>query len=155
MMRNPIRLLGDERGASIVEMALAAPLLATFLIGMTDLSRAYSAKLQVEQAAQRTVEMVQRNGFTAGTEATLKTEAETAAGTGSTATVTSALECTSGSTVTSKAYTDTCANGESYARYVRVTITKGYTPFFRVKWDRRTSSGSSWTVHGSAGVRTQ
>ncbi len=61
MMRNPFLIFRDERGTSIIEMALAAPLLATFLIGMVDLSRAYSAKLQVEQAAQRTIEMVQRN----------------------------------------------------------------------------------------------
>lgn len=154
MMRNPLCLLRDERGASIIEVALAAPLLLTFLLGMVDLSRAYSAKLQVEQAAQRTIEMVQRNGFAAGSESTLQTEAQTAAGPGSVATVTSVLECTNGSTVTTKTYTDTCPNGDFYARYVKVSITKGYSPFFRVKWNR-SSSGTSWTVNGSAGIRVQ
>jgi Flp pilus assembly protein TadG len=155
MMRNQLLILRDERGTSIVEMALAAPLLATFLIGMVDLSRAYSAKLQVEQAAQRTIEMVQRNGFTAGTESTLQTEAQNAAGTGSAATVTSSLECTSsGGSVTTKAYAATCSNGDTYARFVKVTITKTYTPFFRVKWDRTSPSGT-WTLHGGAGIRVQ
>ena len=155
MMKNPLFIFRDERGTSIVEMALAAPLLATFVIGMVDLSRAYSGKLQVEQAAQRTIEMVQRNGFTAGTESTLQTEAQTAAGTGSAAVVTSSLECTSsGGSVTTKAYTATCSSGDTYARFVRVTITKSYTPFFRVKWDRTSPSGT-WTLNGSAGLRVQ
>ena len=155
MIRLRSHLAGDESGASVIELALAAPLLATFLIGMVDLSRAYSTKLHVEQAAQRTIEMVQRNGFSAGQESTLQAEAQAAAGTGSTATVTSSLECTSGSVTTTKSFTSGCADGETFARYVRVNITKGYTPFFRFKWDMRTSSGSSWTVNGSAGIRIQ
>ena len=54
MMRKSPNLIRDERGASIVEMGLAAPLLATFLLGMVDLGGAYSAKLRVEQAAVET-----------------------------------------------------------------------------------------------------
>ena len=150
-----MRLLRDERGASVIELGIAAPILATFLVGMVDLSRAYSTKLQVEQAAQRTIEMVQRNGFAAGTESTLKAEAESAAGTGSVATVTSALECTSGATVTTKAFTGTCDTGQTPARSVRVVIAKSYTPFFKFKWDRKTSNGTAWTVRGSAGIRVQ
>ena len=36
------RLAKDEGGASIIELALVAPILATLLVGMVDLSRAYS-----------------------------------------------------------------------------------------------------------------
>ena len=49
----------DERGASIIELALVAPVLASMLVGMVDLSRAYSYKLKLEQAAQRAIEKVQ------------------------------------------------------------------------------------------------
>ena len=48
-------LISCDRGNSFVEMALAAPVLVSLLIGMVDISRGVSAKLQVVQAAQRTV----------------------------------------------------------------------------------------------------
>jgi len=48
----------DERGASIIELALTAPFFAAMLIGMIDLSRAYSMKLKLEQSAQRAVEKI-------------------------------------------------------------------------------------------------
>ena len=50
------RLRNDKRGAAIIELGLAAPILATMLIGMVDLGRGYSMKLQLEQAAQRAIE---------------------------------------------------------------------------------------------------
>ena len=152
MMRNPLRLVRDERGASIIEMALAAPLLATFLIGMVDLSRAYSMKLQVDQAAQRTIEYVQRNGFAPGQEPTLKAEAEISIDP-ATATVTASLECTSGSATTTKSYTSSCSTGESFARYVKVEITKTYTPLFKIRWGG--NANGTYTIHGKAGVRVQ
>ena len=48
----------DERGASVVELALVAPVFAALLLGMVDLSGAYSARLELEQAAQQTIENV-------------------------------------------------------------------------------------------------
>ena len=53
------RLARDDRGASIVELALVVPIMGSLLIGMVDLSRAYSHKLKLEQAAQRAIEKVQ------------------------------------------------------------------------------------------------
>lgn len=154
MNHHPLQIVRDERGASVIELALATPLFAAFLVGMVDLSRAYSGKLQVEQAAQRTVELIQRNGFSSGQETTLQTEAQNAAGTGSTATVTSSLECTTAAgAVTTKAFTASCAANETYARYVNVAITKSYTPLFRLKWDRTVNG--TWTLRGSSGIRVQ
>ena len=60
MMMRFTRLARDDRGASIIELALVAPILASLLIGMVDLSRAYSSKLLLEQAAQRSIEKVQQ-----------------------------------------------------------------------------------------------
>jgi Flp pilus assembly protein TadG len=147
-MRRPHALIRDEGGASIVEMGLAAPLLATFLLGMIDLSGAYSAKLQVEQAAQRTIEYVQRNGFTAGQESTLQTEAQTAAGTGSTATVTSWSECNG----TTGAFNASCTT-PPISRYIRVSVTKPYTPYLKIRWGG--NANGTYTVRGSAGLRIQ
>ena len=150
-----IRLIRDQRGTSVIELAIAAPILSVFLIGMVDLSRAYSAKLQVEQAAQRTIEKVQRNGFTLGDQTSLQTEAETAAGTGSSATVVATLECTSsGGTVTVKAYNQTCTgSGDTFARYLRVQITKPYSPFFRMRFG--VAANANYTLHGNAALRVQ
>ena len=39
------RITRDERGTSLIEMAMLAPLLATLTIGMVDISRGYSEKL--------------------------------------------------------------------------------------------------------------
>ena len=61
------RLSQDEGGASIIELALVAPILATLLIGMVDLSRAYSRKLMLEQAAQRAIEKIQQYQSTTST----------------------------------------------------------------------------------------
>ncbi len=55
-MKRLSHLFRDERGTSVIELALVAPILASLVIGMSDLSRAYSAKLQLEQAAQRSIE---------------------------------------------------------------------------------------------------
>ena len=56
-------------------MALVVPFFATLIIGVVDLSRAYSAKLQLEQAAYRAVEKVQQYQISDSTVGTLKTEA--------------------------------------------------------------------------------
>ena len=85
MMTKLLHLVRDERGASIIELALVAPFLATLTIGVIDLSGAYSAKLQLEQAAQRTIEKAMQapkseiNGLNVDYLATLKAEAAEAA----------------------------------------------------------------------------
>jgi len=81
MMVDLRSLFRSESGNSFVEMGMAAPVLATMLIGMVDLSRAYSAKLQLEQAAQRTIEQVmQQSAASSDYSAALKTEGAAAAG---------------------------------------------------------------------------
>ena len=79
MIRNLRSLARDESGASIIEMAMVMPVLGSLLIGMVDISRAYSAKLQLEQAAYRAIEKVQQYNTTSSTYDTLKAEAASAA----------------------------------------------------------------------------
>ena len=79
MIRLLHSLARDERGASIIEMAMVTPLLGSLLIGMVDISRAYSAKLQLEQSAYRAIEKVQGYQTSESTYSTLKTEAGSAA----------------------------------------------------------------------------
>lgn len=149
-MMRMFKLLRDERGASIVEMGLAAPILAVMLAGMIDLSRAYSSKLQVEQVAQRSIEKVQRAGWKVGDDVALKTEAATAAGVAeSRVTVSNWLECNGAK----KGFTDNCSAGETIARYVEVEITKEYAPMTKVTFGSKTNG--KYVVHGKAGLRVQ
>jgi Flp pilus assembly protein TadG len=152
MMHRTANLFSEDRGSSVIEMGLVAPFLAAMLIGMVDLSRAYSAKLQLEQAAQRTIEKVQVSSYTPSDNTSLQSEAATAAGVGTdNVTVSSWLQCNNSATKLS--FTGTCSGTEPYARYVRIEIRKSYTPLFRIKWDR-TASGI-WPVKATAGIRVQ
>lgn len=57
------KLGSDQDGATLVEFAFAAPLLAMLLIGMIDLSMYISARLAVERAARAGAEYATINGY--------------------------------------------------------------------------------------------
>jgi Flp pilus assembly protein TadG len=141
------------RGASVVELAMIAPVLATLLIGMSDLSRGYSAKLQLEQAAQRTIELVAQAPMAPSTfVTTLKAEGAAAAAVpiGQVA-VDFWLECNG---VRNATYETTCTAGQVAARYVTVDITKTFAPMFNLHFAHANANGT-FTLHGRAGVRVQ
>jgi Flp pilus assembly protein TadG len=142
----------DERGNAFIEMGLLLPLFAALLVGTVDISRAYSERLNLEQAAQRAVEKVQIKDYTQADKATMKTEAETAAGTGSTATVSDWLQC--GTSTTKLGYTDSCSSG-AVARFVQVSITRNYTPLFASALFGGKNSDGTVTIRGVAGIRVQ
>jgi Flp pilus assembly protein TadG len=147
------RLAKDDRGASIIELALVAPVLASLLIGMVDLSRAYSHKLQLEQAAQRAIEKVQQYQTTSSTYGTLQAEAAAAAGVPTTdVTIDYWLECNG---TRQSNYNSSCTSGQVYARWVTVDITGTFTPMFKSKYYPRANSNGTFTLHGIAGMRTQ
>lgn len=152
MMRTRPSLAADQRGNSFVEMGLLMPILATLLVTTIDVSRAYSARLALEQAAQRAVEKIQIKDYVQTDKATMKSEAETAGGTGSSATVTDWLQC--GTSSTQLPYTDSCSSGAS-ARFVKVVITKSYTPLFiKAVFPNKNSDGTV-TLKATAGIRVQ
>lgn len=146
-------LLRCERGNSFIEMALALPLLVSLLIGMVDISRAVSQKLQVVQVAQRTIEKVQRTKYQPSFAAALEAEAEVAAGNGADATVTHWLEC--GSSTTRLDYTASCSPGQAYARFVGISISTDFTPLFGTRFFPGANDNGTFTFEGEAGVRVQ
>lgn len=154
MMKNLIPIARNEDGTSIIEMGFAAPILALMLIGMVDMSRGYSAKLQLEQIAQRTVEKIQNTDYvdSADYKTALKAEAAAAAGVATTAvTINSWLECNNDGV--KLAFTASCANVDhQYARYVEVSIQKTYTPMFKTRFGGAEADGT-YTLVGTAGVR--
>jgi Flp pilus assembly protein TadG len=163
MRQKLFRLARDERGTAIVELALLAPLLATLVIGMSDLSLAYSERLFLEQAAQRSIEKAMQG--MQGDESTdlfesLKAEAAATAGVDESAVdVRYWLECNGVSQNSSVAtmeadYEKLCADGEVYSRHLTVAIEKTFTPTFQVKWLGSNSDGT-FTLVGESGLRVQ
>jgi Flp pilus assembly protein TadG len=145
-------LLRDSRGAAVIEVALIAPILATMVVGLVDLSRGYSMKLQLEQAAQRSIEKVMNGQATTTTAAALKTEAAATAGVAETAVVVDFwLECDG---VRKTNYDTVCTSTQVYARFMSVAITKVFTPMFATKWAGANADGT-FTVVGRTGVRIQ
>jgi Flp pilus assembly protein TadG len=149
----PIKSLrADERGNAFVEMALLVPVLATLLLGMIDLTRAYMASIDLAQAAHRAIEMEQIKNYKESDNSSIEDEAEAAAGAGSVATATDWLQC--GTSTTKLTYTDTCADGVATARFVQISVTKDFTPLFGFFFPNKNSNGSV-TLDGKAGVRVQ
>lgn len=126
------RIRRDRRGASIIELALAMPVISIMLVGLVDMSSLFSAQLSLQQAAARSLERVQVTGTTTDLSSSnfefLRTEAATAAGVPETKVeVTKWLECDN---VRQPSTVTLCPGTADAARYVRVKIDKGYVPFF-------------------------
>ena len=154
MMRNFPTLVRDQRGAAVIEMAFVAPMLAAVLIGMIDLSSAYSKKLQLEQAAQRTIEKAQQTVIDQDSTflSTLQAEAASAAGVPtSQVTVDYWLECNGTRQTT---YSTVCPDGATYGRFVTVDVWDTFTPTIAAKFAGANSNGT-YTLHGISGLRTQ
>lgn len=159
-MRRTFNLIRDDRGTSLIEMALLVPFLTSMVIGMIDVSRGYSAKLQLEQAAQRAIEKAMNNEKDTTMYQTLRAEAASAAEVEASAVqVRYWLECNGVSQNTNPStmdadYEKKCDNGVAYARYVSVQITKAYEPMFRVKMLGSNADGT-FTLVGKSGIRVQ
>ena len=164
-MREIASLYSDEGGASIIEMALILPVFTTMLLGMVDISRAYSAELQLEQSGYRAIEKVQQYQATEDTYTTLKNEAVSAANaagftdvTTSNVTVDYWLECDGvrqGNGTPGNGYDTTCSSGQRYGRWVNVSLTHKFKPLFASNIWPGSNSDGTYTLHASAGLRTQ
>ena len=119
-------LAADARGTSLVEFAAAAPVFALLVVGVGDISRGFSDRLALQQAANRTLELAHL-GTRDPNYNYLIPEAATAAGVPqSQVTLVSWLECDG----TRKAFNDTCDDDEQIARYITLTINSSFRPAF-------------------------
>jgi Flp pilus assembly protein TadG len=171
------RLLRNEHGAAVIEMALVAPVLALTVIGIVDMSNAYSRKLALEQGAQRAIEKIMNTTEDATVESTLATEAvcqvngvnpngtcKTSPISASDVTVTWRLDCKVGSTTTSQSSTDSVAYdgyilactqaGGTKVGYVQVRVSDKYAPLFPIHFAAFNSSDSTYHLSATAGTRT-
>jgi Flp pilus assembly protein TadG len=174
----------DNAGVAVMELALIAPVLAVFTIGLVDLSNAYSQKLALEQGAQRAIEKIMQTTSTDTVEGTLATEAvcqvngqnaDNSCKTGSITTddvsVTWRRECTDEDgnlTVTQagndtpRTYTtaaaydaDSCDDVSKEASFIQLTITDHYKPLFPIHFAGYNSAEGGYDISATAGMRTQ
>lgn len=175
MMRRLRNLAREERGAAVIELAFIAPVLATLIIGVTDVSVAYGRKLELEQAVQRSIERVMQTTGDTTVAGAIKNEAvcqinginpDNSCKSGRLApedvTVSYRLECTTtGGAMTSQQTTDaatfdgfSCANAtDSEARYIMATAVDTYTPMFKIHFG--TGANGVYDLSATAGVRVQ
>jgi len=172
-LRHMMRALRrDERGAAIIELAFIAPIFALGIIGVVDMSNAYSRKLALEQGAQRAIEKIMQTTGDDTVEGTLKTEVvcqvngtnsdgscKSSPITTDNVTVSDRLECTDGAgalTVkTGVDAADDCDPGSTQARYISVHVTDEYTPMFSIHFSALDSSDSTYHISATAGMRTE
>ena len=141
------RLVRDVRGSSVVEFALAAPVLGLVMVGIADYGRGFSQRFALETAAHRTLERA-AVGTTNTNYSFLAAEAAAAAGVPqSDVTFDNWLEC-DGTRMPN--YSDVCTANQQVARYIQVTIYKNFSPSF--KW---TGKGSTYRLSGAAAARVQ
>lgn len=159
MIQKLRKLAADERGTSLIEMAMVTPLFAVFLTGMVDLSRAYSEKLQLEQASQRAIERVMNRQMSSSSFNTLKTEAADQAEVDESAvTVDYWLECNGtrqGDGTPGNGYDTSCSTGDLQSRYLTVRVQKDYLPIFGTKYFPGANNDGTFTIEAEAGIRTQ
>jgi Flp pilus assembly protein TadG len=139
-------LARDERGTSLIEFGFLAPFLAMLAMGVIDLSRGLAERFALQQAVNRSLELVQARPAVAGATATdldysfVKTEAASAAGVPvSQVTLTRWLECNG---VEQASVTGSCAGTADTARYLRVHITKNFQGDFYFRTIPMTASGA-------------
>jgi len=171
------RLAADIGGAAVIEMALVAPVLALTVIGIVDMSNAYSRKLALEQGAQRAIEKIMQTTETNTVETTLTTESvcqvngmnadgscKTSPITSANVTVSYRLECkdASGAIATTTTTLDAtgfdalfCDPSQKEQRYLQVRITDTYFPLFPIHFLSFNSGTNGYPISATAGMRTE
>lgn len=177
MSRRFLKLASDKRGAAVVELALIAPVLSVLMIGVIDMSNAFSHKLAIEQGAQRAIEKILQTTDDTTVEATLSNEVicqvngmttggacNTTPIAASNVVVTYRLECkNAGGTIASQTSTVSttfdafvCGSGTvSAARYISVAVTDKYRPLFPIHFGSFNTSDGTYHLSATAGMRMQ
>ncbi len=162
-MIGKLKLLArNDRGTSTVELAIIAPVLALIVTAVSDIAIAYGRSLELEQAAQRSIEKVMQTTGADTAEATIKKEAvcqingansdgtcKTGRITTDNVTVAYSLTCNGASV----AYTSDCTSGQTEVRYIQATVTDTYKPVFLRNFGQ--ASDGYYHLDATAGVRVQ
>jgi Flp pilus assembly pilin Flp len=154
MRGRPPRLARDERGATIIEFGLLAPVLALFVMGIIDVSRGLSERFSLEQAVGRSLELVQSRNAAPVFQEEGDTpedayqfaidEAKAAAGPGAVVTPILWRECDGVETMPFEENCDDNADGtpKDTARYLKIHITKTFQGEYFLGATTMVASGS-------------
>lgn len=138
-------LLRETKGIALVETAIIAPFLAVIIMGTVDTARYGAAKMKIQQAVNRGLEMSWMGGKDVAA-ADIQAQAAAQANVATSAvTVTRTLEC--GGTATS--WSSTCSSGET-ARYTQIQISTTFSPSFAFSSLARVLGNSDGVVPISA-----
>jgi Flp pilus assembly protein TadG len=152
-----VRLVRDQRGTSIVELAFAVPIFAMLVVGIGDLARGFSEKYALQQIVNRTIEMAHLGSRQDDYEY-LRVEAEAAVAdaraTGATVTLTTWREC-NGNSANRLAWVGVCPNGEQIARYITLTISSTFRPAFGGIAYAGANANGTVPISASASLRVQ
>lgn len=152
LRRGWLRLLRSERGTSVIELSALSPMLLSMVLGLVDASLGFTAKLKLQQAATRSIEMATAGGISSPAFNSLADEAAAASGVStSNITVTKWLECDG---VAQNSFDTVCASGQQIGRYVSVTINSNYTPMLSSAMQAFGLPGTI-SIVGKASVRMQ
>ena len=121
-------LIAETKGVALVETAMVAPFLAVIIMGTVDAARYGAAKMKIQQAVNRGLEMSWMGGPTLAASDIQAQAAAQASVPTSSVTVTQTLEC-GGTATTWTTDSDPCASGET-ARYTQIQISTTFTPSF-------------------------
>ncbi|MDQ4086689.1 MAG: pilus assembly protein [Pseudomonadota bacterium] len=139
------RLRADERGVSVVELGLIAPVLALFIAGMIDLSQGLAQRFAMQQAVNRSLELLMANPPEAAADEddvdyTFVTEEAAAAADVPTTAVTLVrwLQCDG---VEAASYDETCDPGQDTARYISLSVEKEFNGAFFIDSMTMTATG--------------
>ena len=126
--------LKDQRGAAIVEFAIAAPVLALLTVGVAEFGIGYYAKAQVTAAAQTGLRHAYANGFNSTNISAAVTGSTTQLAVSASPAPSQFCGCVVSNAVVSSACTGTnsCPNGDKPRTYVRVSASATYTPMIRL-----------------------
>ena len=121
------RLIAQERGTTVVELAMAAPLLLLFLMGIVDLSGCVSSRIALQKAADRTLQLVSVKELSRDYAYARTTAATYADVPVQNVTYDAWLECDA---TRMPSINDICEDGEEVKRLLRVEIRSGYALSF-------------------------
>jgi Flp pilus assembly protein TadG len=147
--RNRFRLLRDEEGASLLELAIVLPLFPLLLFGAIDFGRAFYLAAEVAGAAQAAALYGSQNpNDTTGMQNAALADAPNVPNL-SAGTPTVVCECSDGSNAGSCSPGPTCS-GSTQVYRVSVTVTGIYSPL--IPWP---GLPSSMTLTSSAAMRSR
>lgn len=141
------KLIGNQSGVALVELAFVAPMMAMMAVGTIDYSLLVMSKLSVEGAARDGAAYAVNHGYSSSSIANVVTSAGRSASYLSAVTADPAptrwygcANANSGVVVTTNA-TDVCANGQTAGTYVTVSARGTYT--YLVPWP---TFGSTYSI---------